>query len=162
MTEQVPVRPYDEPLGDSADQASMLQMVEEQAAIRAALEGRVEGTDAIEGRGPFIENLEGPDALDGDSADASDDQVYGGGSVAGDPEEIAVAEAEERVGMSAPDADADVLDDDIEAVDTSTEAEDLDALTDVLPETHDPDDPQDPDGYGVPPGDGSGDVAPPV
>lgn len=70
MTEQVPVQPYDEPLGDSADQASLLQMAEEQAAIHAALEGRVDGTDAIEDRSAFIEPLEGPEATDGDGADA--------------------------------------------------------------------------------------------
>jgi hypothetical protein len=46
-----------------------------------------------------------------------------------------------------------VLDEEILPVDSSTEAEDLDALTDALPPTHDPDDPQDPDGYGVPPAD---------
>jgi hypothetical protein len=155
MTEQVPVHPYDEPLGDSADQASMLQMVEEQAAIRAALEGRVEGTDAIEGRGALIEPLEGPEAGDGEGADASDDPVYGGGSREGDPAEVSSVEAEERVGLHEVDleADPDVLDEEILPVDSSTEAEDLDALTDVLPPTHDPDDPQDPDGYGVAPAD---------
>ena len=57
MTEQVPVQPYDEPLGDSADQASRLQMAEEHAAIHAALEGRVDGTDAIEDRDALIEPL---------------------------------------------------------------------------------------------------------
>ena len=66
MTEQVPVQPYDEPLGDSADQASRLQMAEEQAAIHAALEGRVDGTDAIEDRDALIEPLEESDAGDGD------------------------------------------------------------------------------------------------
>lgn len=153
MTEQIPTQPYDEPAGDIADQAQLLQMAEEQAAIEAALRGDVDGTDAID-RSAVIENLEGPEAIDADSADSSDDPVYAGGPLEGDPEELAAAEAEGRVGMSAPDADAaedDVLLEDIEPVDSSTEAEDLDALVDVLPPTHDPDDPQDPDGYGVPP-----------
>lgn len=66
MTEQVPVQPYDEPLGDSADQASRLQMAEEQAAIQAALEGRVDGTDAIEDRGALIEPLEESEGTDSD------------------------------------------------------------------------------------------------
>ena len=155
MTEQIPTQPYDEPAGDIGDQAQMLQMAEEQAAIRAALRGDVDGTDAIEGRDPRIENLEGPEAVDG--ADASDDPVHGGGLLDGDPERLA-DEAAERVGMSAPDDDLtdslpddDVLAEELEPVDSSTEAEDLDALIDVLPPTHDPDDPQDPDGYGVPP-----------
>ena len=154
MTEQIPTQPYDEPAGDIGDQAQMLQMAEEQAAIQAALRGEVDGTDALEDRSTRIENLEGPEAVDAEGADASDDPVYAGGSIDGDPEELAAAEAEERVGMSAPDSDIvdeDVLVEDIEPVDASTEAEDLDALIDVLPPTHDPDDPQDPDGYGVPP-----------
>ncbi len=153
MTEQIPTQPYDEPAGDIGDQTQMLQMAEEQAAIQAALRGDVDGTDAID-RDPIIDSLEGPEAVDGEGADASDDPVYGGGMRDGDPEELAAADAEERVGMSAPDADPvaeDVLIEDIEPVDSSTEAEDLDALIDVLPPTHDPDDPQDPDGYGVPP-----------
>lgn len=52
-----------------------------------------------------------------------------------------------------PDADPDALDVEIAPTDSSAEAEDLDALIDVLPPTHDPDDPSDPDGYGVPPSD---------
>lgn len=51
MTEQLPPPPPDEPAGDAGDQASRLQMAEEQEAIRAALAGRVHGTDALEDRG---------------------------------------------------------------------------------------------------------------
>jgi len=48
MTEQVPAVADDEPAGDLGDQASRLQMLEEQEAIRAALAGDVHGTDAVE------------------------------------------------------------------------------------------------------------------
>jgi hypothetical protein len=154
MTEQIPTQPFDEPAGDIGDQAQMLQMAEEQAAIEAALRGDVDGSDALDERATLIDNLEGPETIDAEGADSSDDPVYAGGDYSGDPEALAASEAQERVGMSAPDADADdedVLLADIEPVDDSTEAEDIDALIDVLPPTHDPDDPQDPDGYGVPP-----------
>jgi hypothetical protein len=80
MTEHLPDPAYDEPAGDSGDQASRLQALDEQEAIRAALAGRVDGTDALEGRGGEIEPLEGADPLDQDSDDASDDPVHGGGS----------------------------------------------------------------------------------
>jgi len=48
--------------------------------------------------------------------------------------------------------DLDLLDEELGPLDDETAAEDLDALTDVFASTHDPDDPRDPDGYGVPPG----------
>lgn len=46
MTEELPGPLLDEPTGDQGDQASRLQMLQEQAAIRAALAGRGEATDA--------------------------------------------------------------------------------------------------------------------
>ena len=79
MTESIPDPAYDAPAGDSGDQASRLQALEEQEAIRAALDGRVHGTDALEERVGVIEPLEGNDPLDQDSDDASDDPDHAGG-----------------------------------------------------------------------------------
>ncbi|HEX6886717.1 MAG TPA: hypothetical protein VF143_01315 [Candidatus Nanopelagicales bacterium] len=199
MTEQLPPPALDEPRGDMGDQAARLQMAEEQAAIQAALAGDVRGTDAYEDRGPVIDVLEGPELLDGEEVDASDDPVYGGGMPVSDPEEAALlmagddaldgqlamtgfaedgaAVAIDEGGTLVDDSDAGTngdglggvddrvgsalagteLDDELPLleelppVDDETAAEDLDALIDVLDLGHDPDDPQDPDGYGVPP-----------
>lgn len=178
MTEHPPLPDQDEPRGDAADQASLLQMEEEQAAIDAALAGDVHGTDSYD-RLAGIDVLEGPEPLDADSVDASDDPVYGGGGPVTDPEEaafagddrldpdlamtgmvedsepMAVDEGGTVVDELAPqfedDGDPDVPGEDILPVDDETAAEDLDALIDVLDLGHDPDGPQDPDGYGVPP-----------
>jgi len=79
MSEELPDPAYDEPAGDVGDQASRLQMAQEQEAIAAALAGRVHGTDELVDRGAVIEPLEGSDALEGDSVEASDDPVHGGG-----------------------------------------------------------------------------------
>ena len=49
------------------------------------------------------------------------------------------------------DGDPDITADDLSSVDDERSAEDVDALIDVLDLGHDLDDPQDPDGYGVPP-----------
>ena len=87
MAEQVPPAVPDEPLGDLADQASRLQLAEEQAAISAALAGDVYGSDAHEDRSHVIEPLEGPELLDAEAVDASDDPVYGGGMPVTDPDE---------------------------------------------------------------------------
>lgn len=181
MTEHIPPPATDEPRGDMADQASRLQMEEEQAAIDAALAGDVHGTDAIEDRSPVIDVLEGPDASDGESVDASDDPVYGGGMPVTDPGEadlesageliegdlsmtgvaedgtaMAVDEGGTVADSSAPafesDGDPDfIAGDDLEPLDDESAAEDLDALIDVDDLGHDLDDPQNPDGYGVPP-----------
>lgn len=180
MSEQLPPPAVDEPRGDQADQASRLQMEEEQAAIRAALAGDVHGTDAYEGPGQAVDVLEGPEPLDAEGADASDDPVYGGGMPATDPGETALAtgaDADPDLAMTgvaedasayavdeggtvvddgaAPrfeeDGDPDILGEDLPSVDDESAAEDLDALIDVLDLGHDLDDPQDPDGYGVPP-----------
>jgi hypothetical protein len=157
-------------------------MAQEQEAIRAALAGRVRGTDAIEDRGPFIEPLEGLDPLEADEAEASDDPVHGGGMPSTDPDQamtlgggtatgrsdlavtavaedgaaMAVEEGSSLAGDPAvrgfeDDGDPDVLGDDLVALD-DLEARDLEAFIDLRQPTHDPDDPHDPDGYGVPPG----------
>lgn len=181
MTEQIPPATPDEPRGDMADQASRLQMEEEQAAIDAALAGDVYGTDAIEDRPAEIDVLEGPEVTEGDSVDASDDPVYGGGMPVTDPGEADLEAANELIegdasmtglaedgtatavdeggtladGPSAPfesDGDPDFIeDDDLDPLDDERAAEDLDALIDVEDLGHDLDDPQNPDGYGVPP-----------
>ena len=92
MSERVlPVVP-DEPSGDQADQASRLQMIEEQEAISAALGGQVHGSDAYDDRAEVGEPLEGPDPLDAESADASDDPLYGGGLSVNDPGEAGLNE----------------------------------------------------------------------
>ena len=75
MSEQFPTAVPDEPAGDLADQASRLQMAEEQEAIRAALAGDVHASDEYEDRPAAIDVLEGPDVTEGDSVDASDDPV---------------------------------------------------------------------------------------
>jgi hypothetical protein len=80
MTEQIPDPASDEPAGDTGDQASRLQAIDEQEAIRAALAGRVHGTDALADSGADTDELEGSDALDQDSDDASDDPVHRGGT----------------------------------------------------------------------------------
>jgi hypothetical protein len=182
MSETMPGRPRDEPAGDMGDQASRLQMAQEQEAIRAALAGRVRGTDAIEDRSPFIEPLEGLDPLEADEVEASDDPVHGGGMALSDPEQamtlrdhtaagnpdlamtgladdgaaMAVEEGSSLGGDPAvrgfeDDGDPDVLGEELLPVDDVQAAEDLDALDDLHEPSHDPDDPQDPDGYGVPP-----------
>ena len=151
--------------GDMGDQASRLQAAAEREAIEAALAGRVHGTDAVEDHGPYVDPLEGTDPLD-DGDEASDDPLHGGGDLATDPMlspaslvgEGAVALDEgTSVVDDVParfeeDGDPDVDDDLLVAVDDETAAEDLDALLDVSGPAHDPDDPEDPDGYGVPPG----------
>jgi hypothetical protein len=189
MAEQLPPAVTDEPLGDMADQASRLQMEAEQAAIRAALAGDVRGTDALEGRSAVVEPLEGPDVLEGEAVDGSDDPVHGGGMPVTDPGEavlhdpgddagdpqlamtglaqdgaaVAIDEGgtlEEEPGAAGVDpmvGDLDAVGDDLPPVedlppvDDQAAAEDTDALIDVLDLGHDPDDPADPDGYGVPP-----------
>ena len=182
MSEQLrPVVP-DEPTGDQADQASRLQMIQEQEAIQAALRGDVEGTDAYEDRVDVGEPLEGSDPIDAESADASDDPIHGGGMPVEDPGEVmgagsadewvgsdlaaidqpgagaAVAVDEGGTGTDDPDAspfesdgDPDFAGEELTPVDSESAAEDLDALIDVMDLGHDPDDPADPDGYGVPP-----------
>ena len=194
MTEQLPPPPPDEPAGDAGDQASRLQMAEEQEAIRAALAGRVHGTDALEDRGVAIAPLEGPDVLDGDAVEASDDPVHAGGmpvtdlgearpdleasvdialSMTGlgeDGAAMALEEGSSVSGDAPPDADEldeatgaatdPGLDAELGPVDP-TAAEDLDALVDTVPPTHDPDDPEDPDGYGVPPAPDTADLGEP-
>ena len=183
MSELIPPAVVDEPAGDQADQASRLQAYEEQTAIQAALDGEVHGTDAyVEDRPPEVDVLEGPEVLDAEGADASDDPVHGGGMPVTDPEEAALDEldddasapdlamtglAEDGAAMAVDeggtlaedsaasvfeaDGDPDVLTEELVPVDAETAAEDLDALIDVLDLGHDLDDPQDPDGYGVPP-----------
>lgn len=175
MSEELPQAITDEPLGDLGDQASRLQMAEERAAIEAALAGRVRGTDALDDRSPVVDALEGPDVQDGDAVDASDDPVYGGGTPVTDPEQARLDPetldldlamtglAEDGAAMAVDegssvddsgtsfelDGDPDVLDAEL-VPDDESDAEDLDALVgDEL--DHDPDDPLDPDGYGVPP-----------
>lgn len=195
MTEQIPPLADDESQGDQADQASRLQMLEEQAAIQAALAGNVEGTDALDDRWEVGDALEGPDPLDGTEVDGSDDPVYGGGMPVLDPSEAGTATpgddsldaelgvargdddtvfAVDEGGTNADDEDgATLLDDDDDAAldfdldetepldellppDEEAAAEDLDALISVSPLGHDLDDPQNPDGYGVPPADDAG------
>lgn len=174
MTEELPPPASDEPLGDIADQATRLQMAEEQAAIAAALAGRVHGTDALDDRSPVVDPLEGPELADGEGADASDDPVYGGGTSVTEPEQARIAElldaelsmtglgddgavlavdegstVEDTATGFELDGDPGVLDPELVPADES-DAEDLDALVgDDL--GHDLDDPLDPDGYGVPP-----------
>jgi len=87
MSEQVPGPILDEPTGDLGDQASRLQMAQEQEAIQAALSGRVRGTDALEERATTIEPLEGLDPLDRSEVESSDDPLHGGGMPVTDPEE---------------------------------------------------------------------------
>lgn len=159
----------DEVPGDMGDQASRLQAAAEREAIEAALAGRVHGTDAVEDRGPYVDPLEGRDPLD-DGDEASDDPLHGGGDDLATSGPDAVLSPASLVGEEATaleegtsvvddvplrfedDGDPDVVDADLPPFDEETAAEDLDALVDVVEPTHDPDDPQDPDGYGVPPG----------
>jgi hypothetical protein len=164
-------QPLDEPAGDMADQASRLQMAQEQEAIAAALAGRVRGTDALEDRGPFVDPLEGREPLD-DADDASDDPVHGGGR-----EGSLAAELDHEVAITVPgvdsvveldegttvdddgalllerDGDPDVLDEPSGpgATGLGSGDDDVAELDDLATGTHDPDDPSDPDGYGVPP-----------
>jgi hypothetical protein len=189
MSEQLPFTVRDEPSGDMGDQASRLQMAQEQAAIQAALAGEVDGTDAHEDRSAVIDVLEGPEVLDGAAVDGSDDPVYGGGMPVTDPAEAAAGASDDaaldpdlamtgfaqdgaavaieeggsltdepsEAGVDPVVGDLDSVGDDLPpvedlpAVDQQASAEDVDALIDVLDPGHDPDDPQDPDGYGVPP-----------
>jgi hypothetical protein len=95
MPEQLPAPSPDEPRGDMGDQASRLQMAQEQAAIAAALAGVVHGSDAIEDRSSIIDPLEGPDPLDGQAVDGSDDSLYGGGMPVIDPGESGVRTADD-------------------------------------------------------------------
>ena len=97
MSEQFPTAVPDEPAGDLADQASRLQMAEEQAAIRAALAGDVHAGDEYGDRPAVIDVLEGPDVTEGDSVDASDDPVYGGGMPVTDPGEADLESAGELI-----------------------------------------------------------------
>jgi hypothetical protein len=164
MPEQLPAPAPDEPRGDMGDQASRLQMAEEQAAIAAALAGDVHGSDALDDRSPVIDPLEGPDLIDGHAVDGSDDPVYGGGMPVIDPGEavlrapdgsssdpdLAMTGLAEDGAAMAVDEGGSVSTMTSELVDEDA-AEDLDALLDVQDLGHDPDDPQDPDGYGVPP-----------
>jgi hypothetical protein len=197
MSEQLPFRVPDEPVGDMADQAFRLQMAQEQAAIQAALAGDVEGTDAYEDRPAEIEPLEGPDLLDGEGVDGSDDPVHGGGTPVMDPSQAGLhdpqdatldpelsmtglaedgaavaideggtlAEEPTPAGIDPVAGDLDALGDDLPPledlppVDDQAAAEDVDALIDGLDSGHDPDDPQDPDGYGVPPAPDGGSAA---
>lgn len=88
MSEQIPAPAEDEPAGDIGDQAARLQMMEEQEAIQAALRGDVRGDDSLDDRSATgVDPLEGPDLVDPEALDASDDPVYGGGQPMGEPEE---------------------------------------------------------------------------
>jgi hypothetical protein len=130
-----------------ADQAFRLQMAQEQAAIQAALAGDVEGTDAYDDRPAEIEPLEGPDLLDGEAVDGSDDPVHGGGTPVTDPGQSGLHEPQDA--MLDPQLSMTGLAEDGAAVAIdeggTLETEDATGLG------HDLDDPQDPDGYGVPP-----------
>lgn len=101
--EQVPGPPDDEPAGDLGDQASRLQMMEEQAAITAALAGDVHGTDALDRPALATEPLEGLDALDPETVESSDDPLHAGGMPATDPEQAVLARADRLAGLP-PDA----------------------------------------------------------
>ena len=188
MSEQFPTAVPDEPAGDLADQASRLQMAEEQEAIRAALAGDVHASDEYEDRPAAIDVLEGPDVTEGDSVDASDDPVYGGGMPVTDPDEAALDEPDDAAGDLAmtgldeagaamavdegatvvdegagppfeQDGDPDYAEGVPDRVGEGSAAEDEDALIDVLDLGHDLDDPQNPDGYGVPPAPDGGSAA---
>jgi hypothetical protein len=88
MSDQIPAPAPDEPAGDIGDQAARLQMQEEQEAIQAALRGEVRGDDSLGDRSATgVDPLEGPDLVDPEALDASDDPVYGGGQPLGEPEE---------------------------------------------------------------------------
>src|SRR4051794_37564252 len=143
-------------------------MAQEQEAIRAALSGRVRGTDALEERATTIEPLEGLDPLDRSEVESSDDPLHGGGMPVTDPEESQTSLNHEALtsdlamtgvaedgawmaideGGSAEEAsgepgleeleDLDLLDEELGPLDDETAAEDLDALTDVFASTHDP------------------------
>jgi hypothetical protein len=155
MSEQLPFRVPDEPAGDMADQAFRLQMAQEQAAIRAALAGDVRGTDAYDDRPATIEPLEGPDVLDADAVEGSDDPLHGGGTPITDPGQATLHDP--RDGSLDPELSMTGLAEDGAAIAIeeggTLEAEDASTLG------HDPDDPQDPDGYGVPPAPDGGSAA---
>jgi len=158
------MKPTDEARGDLGDQASRLQMEEEQAA-NARLDERVYGNDSSV---DLVTNEEMD--LDPKVVDGSDDPVFGGGMPFTDPEEAAFSSSrdellERELAMTGLDEDgaAMIVDEeaseDLLSVDDETAAEDIDALIDVFDVGHDPDDPLDPDGYGVPPGPGTSDGA---
>jgi hypothetical protein len=108
--------------------------------------------------------MTGDDALDGQLAmtgfaeDGAAVAIDEGGTLVDDldagTDGDGLGAVDERAGSGLTSAQLDdevPLLDELAPVDDETAAEDLDALIDVLDLGHDPDDPQDPDGYGVPP-----------
>ena len=153
MSTDLPASAPDQP-GDQGDQASRLQLENEESVGRAARAGHVFGSDSYEVHPRTVGALD----LDPEVDDGSDDPVYGGGrSVTDGPTEARslamTGLTEDGAAMLVEEAGdlVDLDEDDLAHEPDETAAEDLDALIDVFDPGHDPDDLGDPDGYGVPP-----------